>query len=84
MTHRQYIVNLRFIHKVIPINKSSLEIRFINFQENAILNKSLEKIFYIDFIGLKDSSEDRRKILLCDIISTVKIMYKRSLYKNYL
>ncbi len=45
MTHRQYIVNLRFIHKVIPINKSSLEIRFINFQENAILNKSLEKIF---------------------------------------
>ncbi|NJA48810.1 DNA-binding response regulator, partial [Clostridioides difficile] len=53
MTHRQYIVNLRFIHKVIPINKSSLEIRFINFQENAILNKSLEKDFLYRFYRVK-------------------------------
>lgn len=53
MTHRQYIVNLRFIHKVIPINKSSLEIRLINFQENAILNKSLEKDFLYRFYRVK-------------------------------
>ncbi|WP_255625525.1 hypothetical protein [Clostridioides sp. ES-S-0001-03] len=53
MTHKQYIVNLRLIHKVIPINKSSLEIRFINFQENAILNKSLEKDFLYRFYRIK-------------------------------
>ena len=41
-THKQYIVNLKLIHKVVPINKSSLEIRFINFDKTAILNKSLE------------------------------------------
>lgn len=53
MTHRQYIVNLRLIHKIIPINKSSLEIRFINFQESAILNKSLEKDFLYRFYRVK-------------------------------
>lgn len=53
MTHRQYIVNLRLIHKVIPINKSSLEIKFINFQESATLNKSLEKDFLYRFYRVK-------------------------------
>lgn len=52
-THKQYIVNLRLIHKVIPINKSSLEIRFINFQESATLSKSLEKDFLYRFYRTK-------------------------------
>lgn len=52
-THKQYIVNLKLIHKVIPINKSSLEIRFINFQEKAILSKTLEKDFLYRFYRTK-------------------------------
>lgn len=52
-THKSYIVNLRLIHKVIPINKSSLEIKFINFQESAILSKTLEKDFLYRFYRTK-------------------------------
>ncbi|SCH00351.1 LytR/AlgR family response regulator transcription factor [Romboutsia sp. 1001713B170207_170306_H8] len=52
-THKQYIVNLKLIHKVVPINKSSLEIRFINFDKTAILNKSLEKDFLYRFYRTK-------------------------------
>lgn len=52
-SHKQFIVNLRLIHKVIPINKSSLEIRFINFQENALLNKVFEKDFLYRFYRTK-------------------------------
>lgn len=52
-SHKQYIVNLKLIHKVIPINKSSLEIRFINFQETATLSKSLEKDFLYRFYRTK-------------------------------
>ena len=53
ITHKQYIVNLKLIHKVIPINKSSLEIRFINFNETATLSKSLEKDFLYRFYRTK-------------------------------
>lgn len=52
-THRNYIVNLKLIHKVIPTNKNSLEIRFINFQEYAILSKILEKDFLYRFYRSK-------------------------------
>lgn len=52
-THKSYIVNLKLIHKVIPINKHSLGIKFINFQENAILSKSLEKEFLYRFYRTK-------------------------------
>jgi len=52
-THRNYIVNLKLIHKVIPTNKNSLEIRFINFQEYAILSKVLEKDFLYRFYRSK-------------------------------
>ena len=48
-SHKSYIVNLKYIHKVIPINKSTLEISFINFQETATLSKSLEKDFLYRF-----------------------------------
>ena len=52
-TNKQYIVNLKLIHKVIPINKSSLEVRFINFDESATLSKSLEKDFLYRFYRTK-------------------------------
>ena len=52
-THKHYIVNLKLIHKLIPINKNSLEIRFINFQETATLSKSLEKDFLYRFYRTK-------------------------------
>jgi len=52
-THKNYIVNLKLIHKVIPINKNSLEIRFINFQESATLSKTLEKEFLYRFYRTK-------------------------------
>ena len=39
--------------KVIPINKSTLEISFINFQETATLSKSLEKDFLYRFYRTK-------------------------------
>ena len=52
-SHKSYIVNLKLIHKVIPTNRSSLEIRFINFQESATLSKSLEKDFLYRFYRTK-------------------------------
>lgn len=52
-SHKSYIVNLKLIHKVIPVNKSSLEIKFINFQESATLSKSLEKDFLYRFYRTK-------------------------------
>lgn len=52
-SHKQYLVNLRLIHKVIPINKNSLEVRFINFHEIAVLNKSMEKDFLYRFYRTK-------------------------------
>lgn len=52
-SHKSYIVNLKLIHKVIPTSKSSLEIRFINFQESATLSKSLEKDFLYRFYRTK-------------------------------
>lgn len=52
-THKNYIVNLKLIHKVIPINKNSLEIRFINVQESATLSKALEKEFLYRFYRAK-------------------------------
>ncbi|WP_024621969.1 LytR/AlgR family response regulator transcription factor [Metaclostridioides mangenotii] len=52
-THKNYIVNLKLIHKVIPINKNSLEIRFINVQESATLSKALEKEFLYRFYRTK-------------------------------
>ena len=52
-SHKSYIVNLKLIHKVIPTNRSSLEIRFINFQESATLSKSLEKDFLYRFYRAK-------------------------------
>lgn len=52
-THKSYIVNLKLIHKVIPISKSSLEIKFINFQESATLSKTLEKDFLYRFYRTK-------------------------------
>ena len=52
-SHKSYIVNLKLIHKVIPTNRSSLEIRFINFQESATLSKTLEKDFLYRFYRTK-------------------------------
>ena len=52
-THKNYIVNLKLIHKVIPINKNSLEIRFINVQKSATLSKALEKEFLYRFYRTK-------------------------------
>ncbi|MGL6106650.1 LytR/AlgR family response regulator transcription factor [Romboutsia sp.] len=52
-SHKSYIVNLKLIHKVIPVSKSSLEIKFINFQESATLSKSLEKDFLYRFYRTK-------------------------------
>lgn len=52
-SHKSYIVNLKLIHKVIPISKSSLQIKFINFQESATLSKSLEKDFLYRFYRTK-------------------------------
>ncbi|MGL5756277.1 MAG: LytTR family DNA-binding domain-containing protein [Paraclostridium sp.] len=53
LSHKSYIVNLKCIHKVIPINKTSLEVSFINFQETATLSKSLEKDFLYRFYRTK-------------------------------
>ncbi len=52
-SHKSYIVNLKLIHKVIPTNRSSLEVRFINFQESATLSKTLEKDFLYRFYRTK-------------------------------
>ncbi|MDR0880274.1 MAG: LytTR family DNA-binding domain-containing protein [Clostridioides sp.] len=53
MSNKNYIVNLKHIHKVIPLNKTSMEIRFVDFQDSATLSKSLEKDFLYRFYRTK-------------------------------